>query len=89
MLTDSHLSAVLFITSASLLFGAVAYALYQTRCRLVAVDSRPAWQPDNPRGMEVPPPDSGMIVTHDPLSAVSVAMILTGAVAFGLVVALA
>jgi membrane protease YdiL (CAAX protease family) len=89
MLTDSHLSAVLFIMSASLLFGAVAYALYQTRCRLVAADPRLAWQPDNPRGMEVPPPDSGTIVTHDPLSPVSVALILAGAVAFGLVMALA
>jgi membrane protease YdiL (CAAX protease family) len=89
ILEGSTLSAVLFITTASLLFGAVAYALYQTRCRLVAVDPRPAWQPDNPRGMEVPPPDSGTVVTHDPLSPLSVALILTGAIAFGLVMALA
>lgn len=89
LLTDSTLSAVLFVGSATLLFAAVAYALYQTRCKLVAVDPRPAWQPSAPRGVELPPPDSGTIVAHDPLSPASVGLVLLGALAFGLVLALA
>lgn len=89
LLTGPVSSALLFVLSASLMFGAVAHALYQTRCKLVAVDPASTWRPDNPRGMEVPPPDSGVVVAHDPLSATSVTLILIGAVAFGLVMALA
>jgi membrane protease YdiL (CAAX protease family) len=80
---------VLFVASSLLLFAAVAYALYQTRCKLVAVDHRPPWRPTGVSPVDLPPPDSGTIVTHDPLSPVSVAVILAGAVAFGLVMALA
>jgi membrane protease YdiL (CAAX protease family) len=83
-------SPTFFVTSAALLFGAVCYALYQTRCRLVSENSEaPEWQPPGASGVALPPPDSGTIVTHDPLSPTSVALILTGAVAFGLVMALA
>lgn len=89
LLTESTTSAALFVGSACLLFAAVSYALYQTRCRLVTVDPRPAWQPSAPRGVELPPPDSGTIVAHDSLSPASVGLVLLGALAFGLVLALA
>lgn len=83
-------SPVLFVTSAAVLFGAVSYALYQTRCRTVSVTpGAPEWQPPGASGVGLPPPDSGTVVTHDPLSPLSVALILIGAVAFGLVMALA
>jgi membrane protease YdiL (CAAX protease family) len=82
-------SPTLFVASSALLFAAVSYAFYQTRCKLAAVDPRPVWRPRGVSGVELPPPDSGTIVTHDPLSALSVALILIGAVAFGLVMALA
>ena len=46
------------------------------------------WAPQATGGAEVPPVDSGVIGTHDPLSAISVALILSGAIAFSVVVAL-
>jgi membrane protease YdiL (CAAX protease family) len=83
-------SPLLFIGAGLLLFVAVAYALYQTRCKLVSIEpGLPAWRPDGVSSQELPPPGSGTIVTHDPISPVSVALVLTGAVAFGLVMAFA
>jgi len=83
-------SPVLFLCSALLLFIAVMYALYQTHCKLVSTEpGLPAWRPDGVSSQELPPPGSGTIVTRDPISPVSVALVLTGAVAFGLVMAFA
>ena len=79
-------SPVLFVASSAVLFGAVMCALYQTRCKLVSVDpSLPTWEPSGVSTVELPPPGSGTVVTHDPLSPVSVALVLVGAVAFGAV----
>lgn len=80
----------LFVTTATLLFVAVAYALYQTRCKLAPAEpGMPAWEPPGVSGVELPPPRSGTVVTHDPLSPLSVALVLVGAVQFGLVLAFA
>lgn len=90
LLQAPTVSAVLFVLSGTAFFAAVAYALYQTRCKLVSVDPAvPAWQPPSLSGMELPPPGSGTVVTHDRLSPLSVGLVLAGAVAFGLVLALA
>ncbi|HKA07342.1 MAG TPA: CPBP family intramembrane glutamic endopeptidase [Gemmataceae bacterium] len=83
-------SPVLFIAAGLLLFVAVSCALYQTRCKLVSIEpGLPPWQPDGVSSQELPPPGSGTIVAHDPISPMSVALVLTGAVAFGLVMAFA
>jgi uncharacterized protein len=83
-------SPVLFMLSAALLFSAVGYALYQTRCKLVPVEpGMPSWEPKGVGGVELPPPNSGTVVAHDQVSALSVALVFTGAVAFGLVMAFA
>jgi membrane protease YdiL (CAAX protease family) len=83
-------SAVLFVVAGAAYFAAVGYALYQTRCKLVSVDpDRPTWRPPSRSGMELPPPGSGTVVTHDRLSPLSVALVLVGSVAFGLVLAFA
>ena len=90
LLQAPTVSAVLFVLTATAFFAAVCYALYQTRSKLVTADpSAPAWRPPSLSGMELPPPGSGTVVSHDRLSPLSVALVLTGAVAFGLVVALA
>jgi hypothetical protein len=83
-------SPALFVATGTFLFVAVCFALYQTRCKLVSIDpSAPPWQPPGVSGVELPPPDSGTVVTHDPLSPASVGLVLLGALAFGLVLALA
>lgn len=82
-------SPVLFVAGASVLFAAVCYALYQTRCRLVAADPRPGWEPTGVSGVELPPADSGTVVTHDRLSLASVVFLLVGVAAFGVVLAFA
>jgi membrane protease YdiL (CAAX protease family) len=83
-------SPVLFTVSSLLLFGAVAYALYQTRCKLVAVDpDLPVWEPPSRSGVELPPKGSGTVVAHDRLSPLSVVLVLFGAVVFGLVLSFA
>jgi CAAX protease family protein len=83
-------SPYLFVAAGLFLFCAVAYALYQTRCKLVCVEAgTPAWQPEGISRVELPPPNSGTIVTHDPIAPMSVALVLTAAVAFGLVMAFA
>jgi membrane protease YdiL (CAAX protease family) len=81
-------SPFLFIASTVALFSSVAYALYQTRCRLAAKEPElPVWEPEGVSGVELPPPNSGTIVTHDPLSVASAAAVLVSAIAFGLVLA--
>jgi CAAX protease family protein len=81
---------ILFVATSLLLFAAVAYALYQTRCKLVSVDpARPAWRPEGVSSVELPPADSGTVVTHDPISPVSVGLVLVAAVGFGVVLAFA
>jgi len=90
LLEAGPLTVALFVATATLLFAGVAYALYQTRCRLApATAGGPVYEPRSISGVQLPPPDSGTVVTHDPLSALSAALILVGAVAFGLVLALA
>ena len=42
-----------------------------------------------PPRVELPPPDSGTVVTHAPISALSVTLVLIAAVAFGAVLAFA
>ena len=80
----------LFTAGAVALFAAVAYAFYQTRCKLVAVDpTLPVWEPPSRSGVELPPPGHGTVVAHDRLSPLSVLLVLAGAVAFGLVLAFA
>jgi uncharacterized protein len=79
-------SPILFIASTVALFSAVAYALYQTRCKLVPVEPElPTWEPEGISGVELPPPNSGTIVTHDPISVGSAAAVLVTAIGFGLV----
>jgi membrane protease YdiL (CAAX protease family) len=81
---------ILFVMAALALFGAVAYALYQTRCRLApAVEGLQGWQPEGVSGVELPPPNSGTVVTHEPLSPVSAALVAVGALAFGVMLVLA
>jgi len=82
-------SPIPFFCGAVALFGAVAFALWQTRSRLTTVDPTAVpWEPKAKSGAEVPPPDSGVVVTHDPLTPASVALVLMGAVAFAVIVAL-
>jgi membrane protease YdiL (CAAX protease family) len=81
---------VLLVGSALLLFLAVCVALYQTRCRLAVDDvALPPWEPKWVGHAEVPPPGTGTVVTHDPLSVLSATLVAAGAVAFGLVLAFA
>lgn len=83
-------SPVLFLSSAGLLFAAVCYAFYQTRCKLVSIEpGMPTWEPEDVSGVELPPPNSGTAVSHDRISLVSVALVFVGAVDFGLVMAFA
>jgi membrane protease YdiL (CAAX protease family) len=80
---------ILFIASTVALFSSVAYALYQTRCKLAAREPElPVWEPEGVSGVELPPGNSGTIVTHDPLSPVCAGAVLVSAIAFGLVLAL-
>lgn len=78
----------LFIGSAAVLFAAIAYALYQTRCQVVpnGTDAR-AWQPVGPASAEVPPADTNMTIEHEPLNVLSVCVIVGGALCFGAVLA--
>jgi membrane protease YdiL (CAAX protease family) len=81
-------SPILFVGSGLVLFVAVAYALYQTRCKLMPIiPGMPTWEPEGKGGVELPPPNSGTVVSHDPISPASVAGVLVGAIAFGLVIA--
>jgi uncharacterized protein len=82
---------LLFTLAGLVLFGAVVYALYQTRCRLApAVEGLQGWQPDGVSdGVELPPPNSGTVVTREPLSPVSAALVATGALGFGVMLVLA
>jgi uncharacterized protein len=90
LLGAGPLTVALFVASATLLFAGVAYALYQTRCKLTPSGTgAPAYEPRSISGVELPPAGSGTAVTHAPLSAVSAGLILAGSVAFGLVLALA
>jgi len=83
-------SPLLLMVGATSLFVAVAYALYQTRCKLAPVEpGMPTWEPKGVSGVELPPPKSGTIVMHDPISMLSVGLVLTGAVIFGMVLAFA
>ena len=87
MLRDSP---ILFVTTGLFLFLAVVHALYQTRCKLAPAEpGMLVWQPEGVSSVELPPPGSGTVVTHDPISPMSVCLVLAGAVAFGLVLALA
>ncbi len=80
----------LFVLSSVLFFSAVCYALYQTRCKLAPVEpGMPTWEPKGVSSVELPPPNSGTIVTHDPISVLSVGLVLAGAVIFGMVLAFA
>jgi membrane protease YdiL (CAAX protease family) len=80
----------LYIAGAAVLFAAVAYALYQTRCKLVPeMEGMPIWKPPGVGGVELPPPGSGTVVTHEPMSALSAALVVVGAIEFGLILALA
>ena len=82
-------SPVPFLSGSLALFGAVVFALWQTRSRLETADPEAIpWKPRAKSGAEVPPADSGVIVTHDPLSPMSVALLVMGAVAFSVIVAL-
>ena len=65
----ASLPVVVLFASFLLLVG-VAYALYQSRARLEPErpDQIALWRPPY-EGVEYPPPDSGMIVTHPALSA--------------------
>jgi len=88
ILNGDRMGAVLLVGSAAFLFGAVCYALYETRCKLVpATAGMPVWEPPDAAGVELPPPQSGTVVAHDPLSPVSVSLVLVGAIAFGAVLA--
>jgi membrane protease YdiL (CAAX protease family) len=78
-----------FVSASSLLLAAVGYALYQTRCKLISPDDGLVWEPPGVSSVELPPPGSGTIVTHDPLSPLSVSLVVVGAVAFGLVLTFA
>ena len=81
---------ILFTVAALFLFSAVAYALYQTRCKLASIaPDLPTWEPPGVSSVELPPKASGTIVTHAPLSATSAGLVLAAAVAFALVIALA
>src|SRR5262245_89702 len=83
-------SPVLFVATGAFLLFAVGFALYQTRCKLVTTEPGvPVWQPEGVSRLELPPPDSSTIVTHDPISPVSLTLVLAGAVALGLVMAFA
>jgi membrane protease YdiL (CAAX protease family) len=81
---------LLFVLAGLGLFAAVVYALYQTRCRLApAVEGLQGWQPEGVSGVELPPPNSGTVVTHEPLSPVSAALVAVGALGFGVMLVLA
>src|SRR5262249_50815343 len=77
---------MLFVLSAALLFLGVSFALYQTRCKLVPeTPGLPVWVPPDPAGVELPPPGSRTVVTHNPPDPISVSLVLVGAIAFGAV----
>jgi uncharacterized protein len=80
----------LFVPATFFLGFAVAYALYQTRCKLVGIaPDLPTWEPPGVSSVELPPKSSGTIVTHAPLSVMSAGLVLAASVAFALVIALA
>jgi membrane protease YdiL (CAAX protease family) len=74
----------LVLISSLLLLATVGYALYQTRCRLTPTDPNlPVYEPKGVDGVEIPPPNSGTIVTHEPLSARSALFVLAATILFG------
>jgi len=80
----------LYFLASFVLFAAVAYAFYQTRCKLVSIDPElPTWEPPGVSTAELPPKGSGAVVTHDPISTASVLLVAAASIAFGLVLALA
>lgn len=74
----------LFLCAALALFLPIAYAFWQTRGQLTRV--RPEGTPWRPRGKnnaEIPPAESGIEVTHEPIRPMTVLMVVAGAFAFG------
>jgi membrane protease YdiL (CAAX protease family) len=74
---------ILVYLSATLLLGAVAYALYQGRARLEAETTNPflLWSPDYP-GVAYPPPDSGTRVVRPLPSPLALALVAGGFLLF-------
>src|SRR5262249_18090332 len=72
---EKQAPAALF-TTGSLLLGAVALALYQSRARLASADeANPSvWQPAYP-GVECPPRVSGTVVVRSPLGLIPVTVV--------------
>jgi uncharacterized protein len=80
----------LLFSSAIILFVAVAYALHQTRCKLTPIElGLPTWEPEGVTSMELPPPNSATVVSHDPISPTSVVAVAIAALGFGMVLAFA
>jgi uncharacterized protein len=74
---------LMYLGSACLV-AAVFYALYVSRGRLRDVTGAPPrWQPPFP-SVALPPPESGTVVAHEAPSPVAIALVVMGAVAFGL-----
>ncbi|WP_020470745.1 CPBP family intramembrane glutamic endopeptidase [Zavarzinella formosa] len=74
-----------FLLGSLALFGSVAFALWQTRCKLETIDPTAVpWKPKTKSGVDLPPADSGVAVTHESLSPISISLVLAGAVIFGL-----
>jgi membrane protease YdiL (CAAX protease family) len=55
---EAAFNHVVVLVAAGVLLAAVAWALFQSRARLVAVEGLPLWKPAFP-GVEAPPPGSG------------------------------
>ena len=79
-------SEVLIYLAAGFILVAVAYALYESRARLVATDGGVPWQPPHP-GVACPPAGSNTIVVAPTPSLLAVFMVLLSLAAFGAVVA--
>lgn len=69
------------LAAAALLLLAVAYAFFQSRARLVTPEGAEPWQPPYP-GVVCPPPGSATVVRSPGLSALSVALVVSGLAAF-------
>ena len=79
-------SEVFIYLAAGFLLAAVAYALYESRARLVATDGGMPWRPPHP-GVACPPAGSNTVVVAPTPSLIAVFMVLLSIAAFGAVVA--
>lgn len=79
----------MFFIGTVTLFGAICYALWQTRSKLIETNPiGQAWTLKSPSGAEVPPEGATVSIHQDPIEPVTVALVFCGAFTFAVIVAI-